>query len=286
MVKIFTDSGANLPAEYIAEHQISVLQLSYMVNGTAYVHEAGQPFDGKQFYDAMRNGADVKTSMVNMDAFLTAFTAALELGEDILYVGLSSGVSGTFHAAVTAAEELRESYPMRQIVVFDTFGASLGEGLFVYKAVELLEKGETLSATETALYAYRPHICQYYSVDDLKYLRNSGRIRSSTALVGNVLQMKPILTASEDGKMLMHEKVRGRKQVIVRLAEIYDTLVIDKNADIGIAHADNADGADALLMALRAKNFTGRCITVYCEPVLGSHAGPGFLALFFAGIHR
>ena len=286
MVKIFTDTSANLPVALTTVHNITVIPFSYTVGGVPADNTPGRDFDGKAFYDAMRAGADVQTSMVNTHDFTEAFSAALEAGDDVLYVGMSGGISGTAHAAVLAAQELRESYPARKILTVDTYAASMGEGLMVLLAAELLESGATLEETYNTLLARRDTLCQYFTVDDLAYLKKGGRLSGAGAFVGTLLQIKPILMGDDTGHIVACHKVRGRRQSLCDLAARYDALVLDRTADISIAHADCIDDVEFLLGKLRECGFSGNCITVCYEPVTGSHVGPGTVALFFPGIHK
>lgn len=286
MVKIFTDTSANLPVSLTEAHNITVIPFYYTVGGVPADNTPGRDFDGKAFYDAMRAGADIRTSMINAHDFTEAFTPALESGHDVLYVGMSGGISGTAHAAALAARELSESYPARRIVTVDTYAASMGEGLLVLLAAQLLESGASLEDTEKTLLARRETLCQYFTVDDLAYLKKGGRLSGAGAFVGTLLQIKPILMGDDTGHIVACHKVRGRRQSLCDLAKRYDTLVLDRTADISIAHADCIDDVEFLLSKLREYGFSGNCITVCYEPVTGSHVGPGTVALFFPGTHK
>ena len=192
MTQLFTDTSANLPAEIIDEYGIEVVPFSYTIDGVEYIPE--REFDGKAFYAAMRAGSEVKTSMVNAGTFIERFKTALDAGKYVLYIGMSGGISGTANAALMAKQELDEEYPDRKIVVIDTLAASLGEGLFVIKAAEQLKDGVALDAIEEAIRAQVPSMCQSFTVDDLKYLKNTGRVSGAAAIIGNVLSIHPILT--------------------------------------------------------------------------------------------
>ena len=286
MTKLYTDTSANLPLALLREYDIAVIPFSYTVNGVAEDYSEETDFDGKAFYDAMRRGAEVKTSMVNPATAAAFFERALAQGDDVLYVGMSGGISGTAHAAALAAEELREKYPRAKIMTIDTYAASLGEGLQVLEAAELLRAGKSFEEVGDRILARRPHMCQFFTVDDLNYLKRGGRISSATALIGTVLSIKPILRGDETGHIVSCGKVRGMKRAYAELANYYDTRALDKSESIGIAHADNAEGAQALLALLREKGFTGECLSVCYEPVTGAHVGPGTVALFFYGTEK
>lgn len=284
MTQLFTDTSANLPVEIIDEYGIEVVPFSYTIDGVEYIPE--REFDGKAFYAAMRAGSEVKTSMVNAGTFIERFKEALDAGRDVLYIGMSGGISGTANAALMAKQELDEEYPDRKIVVIDTLAASLGEGLFVIKAAEQLKDGAALDAIEEAIRAQVPSMCQSFTVDDLKYLKNTGRVSGAAAIIGNVLSIHPILIGDYEGKIVVKAKVRGMKRTLDALAERYAELALSKTETIGIAHADNEEGKAYLVQRLRDKGLTGKCLSVCYEPVTGSHVGPGTVALFFFGTDR
>ena len=284
MTQLFTDTSANLPAEIIDEYGIEVVPFSYTIDGVEYIPE--REFDGKAFYAAMRAGSEVKTSMVNAGTFIERFKTALDAGKDVLYIGMSGGISGTANAALMAKQELDEEYPDRKIVVIDTLAASLGEGLFVIKAAEQLKDGTALDKIEENIRAQVPSMCQSFTVDDLKYLKNTGRVSGAAAIIGNVLSIHPILIGDYEGKIVVKAKVRGMKRTLDALAERYAELALSKTETIGIAHADNEEGKAYLVQRLRDKGLTGKCLSVCYEPVTGSHVGPGTVALFFFGTDR
>ena len=286
MTKLFTDTSANLPLTLLREHDITVVPFSYTVNGVTQAYNEETDFDGKAFYNAMREGDEVKTSMVNPATAAEFFARALARGDDVLYIGMSGGISGTAQAAVIAAGELTEKYPARKIVTIDTYAASLGEGLQVLEAAHMIEEGTSLDEIKAHLLARRPHMCQFFTVDDLAYLKRGGRISSATALIGTVLSIKPILRGDETGHIVSCGKVRGMKRAYQELANYYDGRALDKSEMLGIAHADNEEGAQALIALLRDKGFTGECLNVVYEPVTGAHVGPGTVALFFYGTEK
>lgn len=286
MIQIFTDTSANLPAAYIQKYSLRVIPLTYFVDGAEAHQDPAVDFDGKAYYDAMRSGTPVSTAMINLAAFLEPLHAALAAGDDVIYIGMSGGISGTAQAAVIAAGELTEKYPARKIVTIDTYAASLGEGLQVLEAARMIEEGKSLDEIKAHLLSRRPHMCQFFTVDDLAYLKRGGRISGATALIGTVLSIKPILCGDETGHIVSCGKVRGMKRAYQELANYYDGRALDKGEMLGIAHADNEEGAQALIALLREKGFTGECLTVVYEPVTGAHVGPGTVALFFYGTEK
>ncbi len=286
MIKLFTDTSANLPAELIKQHGISVVPFSYTVDGKEARYDSETDFDGAAFYSAMRAGAIVRTSMINTDTFLCYFRQEAVKGNDVMYIGMSGGISGAANAAAAAVRELKAEYPALKFAAIDTFAASLGEGLMVLRAAELIDSGQTFEEIERFILTGRRHMCQFFTVDDLVYLKRGGRISGTAALIGSMLNIKPILKGDDTGHIVMCDKVRGSKRAILNLAEKYGRLVFDRDVRIGIAHADNSEGAARLVELLRERGFGGKCINVCYEPVTGSHVGPGTVALFFYGMHK
>ena len=279
MVHIITDNAANLPQALREQYGIEELCLTYTVDGVPA--DTSVEFDGRGFYDALRRGASVQTSMVTPDAAQKGMEPYLINGEDVLYVGLSSGVSGTCWGVGLVARELAEKYPERKIRVLDTRGASLGEGLIVLAAAKLAAEGRVIEEIAVRCEELCGKMRQHFMVDDLKFLRKGGRISGSAALAGTLLQIKPILQGDEEGKIVQLAKVRGKKAGMEELVALYDQMVEDRNAPVGISHASSP--ADALHIATRLRQVgcTGEILTVCHEPVTGAHVGPGMLAVYF-----
>lgn len=288
MIQIITDTSANLPEEMLRELNIEMVPFHYTVDGVEYPspQSNNKLFDGAPFYDALRKGAVAHTSMVNTHAFCQAFEPFLTQGTDIIYVGMSSGISGAYQASVCAAQEMRKRFPERKIAVIDTRAASLGEGLPVLHAARMNRNGFAFDEIVSSTQNNSAFICQYFTVEDLVYLKRGGRISSAAAFVGNVLQIKPILMGDLDGKIVIHHKERGRRKALVALVQRYEELIADKKAPVGIAHADSEEDANYLAQRLRESGHQGELIITCYEPVTGAHVGPGTIALFFYGIHR
>lgn len=286
MIKLFTDTSANLPVSITKEYDIEVVPFSYTVNGKEVPYSADTDFNGRAFYEAMRAGAEVKTSMINVSDFMAAFEPWIAKGDAVIYVGMSGGISGTANSAKLAAEELLEKYPAAKIAAIDTYAASLGEGFLVIETAKMIERGDPFLKIVKKIELLRKNMCQFFTVDDLAYLRKGGRISGAAAVVGTVLNIKPILRGDENGKIVLCGKIRGFNKSMEALANKYDELVFDKTADVGIAHADNPEGAQRLEDILRTKGFSGELLKVVYEPVTGSHVGPGTIALFFMGEHK
>ena len=284
MYQIFTDLAANLPEELVDRYHIGIVVISCSVNGK--VLDVSQGFDGPAFYAAMRAGAETRTSMPAPAVFLDAFRPVLEKGEDILYIGMSSGISGTVGLARTVAADLLEEFPARRITVVDTRAASLGEGLEVLAAAKAQAEGADYDTAVSIAREGRDHVYQIFTVEDLDYLRRGGRLHSAVARVGNMLNVKPVLWGDADGHIVMKNMNVGRRRSLDTLAAHYKEHCIDRAAPVGLAHCDSP--ADAALVAekLRAAGCTGEILTVCYEPVTGSHVGPGTVALFFHGPAR
>ena len=281
MVQIFTDTAANLPMKLLEEYGIRSVPLTYEVDGVEPDHSID--FNGPAFYEAMRKGAEVKTSMVNPQKAAQAMEESLQAGLDVLYLGISGGISGSCWGVGVQCRELAEKYGEDRIAVLDTRGASLGEGMVVIETAKRAGARESLSQLVEFAKSRCACMQQFFVVDDLKYLRKGGRISGGARLAGTLLQVKPILRGNEEGKIVVYDKVRGKKKALEALAEIYDKTVDDRSAPIGIAHADAPADALHLQSLLRARGATGEILHVCYEPVTGSHVGPGALALFFMG---
>ena len=284
MFTILTDTSANLDRIWLEEHRVLAIPFHYFVNGEDRTCLDTERFDGAAFYEAMRQGEKITTSQITPQAYEDAMRPVLERGEDILYISMSSGISGSYDQAELTARLLREEFPARAIYTVDTIGASLGEGLLVACAVEARDRGEDVKVVYEMLMAQRRRMCQVFTVDDLKYLRATGRLSNVAALVGTVLNIKPLLKGDEKGRIVSFAKIRGRRRAIQAMAERYDRFVEDAGAQtVGIAHADCQEDVDYLIGLLKANHPPRDILTVTYEPVTGSHVGPGTLALFFFG---
>lgn len=285
---IFTDSSANLTKETLAALDIRVVSLTYSVNGEERLcYDPDVAFDGDAFYAALRDPAyHVRTSLINSERFKAAFEPELSAGNDIVYLAMSSGISGTYQSALTAAEELKAVYPQRRIFAIDTKAASLGEGLMVCRAAMMREDGKTIEEIIAWVEQARRSVCQYFLVDDLQYLSRGGRISGMSAFVGTMLQIKPIMKG-EDGKIVLGSKVPGRKLALRSLADLFEKSAVDPESQtIGIAHGGCEKDAFALRDMIAAKHPAVDFMIVCYEPGTGAHVGPGTVALFFYGTNE
>ena len=278
---ISTDTSANLPTAELQWHQLYLLPFSYIVDDVEHQCLDLTAFDGDAYYEMLRH-TPASTSMISMDQYRRLWEPLLQEGQDVLHVGMSSGISGAYQSAVMAARELREEYPQRRLVVFDTRAASLGEGIQVLHAATCREAGYTLDETVRELAELRPRIRQIFTVDDLMHLRRGGRVSAVSAAVGTALRIKPLLKGDEAGRIVVFGKVQGRKRSVRALADNFAA-----NAEllgrwpVGIAHAGCRDEALALAAMLKVHDPKARIIVVDYEPVTGSHVGPGALAMFY-----
>ena len=241
----------------------------------------------KEMYDGLRSGQAAKTSAVNPSRWGEVIEPALSAGQDVLVLAFSSGLSTTYQSAVIAAEELGEKYPERTIRVVDTLCASMGQGLLVWYACKKRDEGLSLDALYSWVMENRLHLCHWFTVDDLMYLKRGGRISAATALVGTMLQIKPLLHVDDEGHLISMSKARGRKAAIDALVRKAQELGAGyDNSTMFISHGDCREDAEYLAQQLKEKCGVKEVVISYVGAVIGSHSGPGTLALFFLGSHR
>ena len=284
---IWTDTSANLPAAMCRLLGIKVLPFHFSHNGggeECCLDTDAFPYD--DYYEDLKAGGTATTSMINPEAYREVFEQEAKAGQDVLYIGMSSGISGAYGASVLAAREVAEMYPDRCVKVFDTKGASLGEGLLVLAAQKLQKAGADLQKVLRELDRLRSHMMQVFTVDDLMYLKRGGRISRMKAVIASVLNIKPILRGDEEGRIVVTNKAVGRKASIRALADDLIANIDESDAcGIGIAQAGCKADAEALIRRIRAKRPNLPILTVPYEPVTGSHVGPGALALFYISRH-
>ena len=284
---IITDSSCDITPELLTQWEVPCVSLSYKFDEDAASHgNYDLPFD--QFYERMRKGSVARTAAANMDTFHKAFEPYLKEGKDLLYIGFSSGLSTTVNSAAMAAKELLEEYPERKLLVEDTFAASAGFGLLVYLTVQEKRKGASLEEAAKFVEDTRFHLCHWFTVDDLVYLKRGGRVSAAKAFVGGVLNIKPVLHMDDPGHLINMFKVRGRKASVKALADKYGELAIHPGPDdtVFISHGDCIEDAKSLERMLAERYGAKVRLITYVGPVIGSHSGPGTLALFFLGRER
>ena len=283
---IFTDSCSDIKPEMLEKWGVAYGDMTFTFEGEDKIY-TNRDMSTDEFYDRMRAGGIAKTAAINAAAFAEAFTPILDAGKDILYLAFSSALSTTVNSAHMAAEDLKETYPEREIVIVDTLAASAGGGLMVYMAVAKKSEGATLQETAEYIQSLLPGLCVWFTVDDLEYLKRGGRVSSLTAMAGGLLGIKPVLKMDDEGHLIKDFTVRGRKKSLEALADRYTQLSNEeKNTPIFISHAQCE--ADARILADLLMQRHGVEVTLITDvgPVIGSHAGPGTVALFFLGKHR
>jgi len=279
---VVTDTSGNLQNQQVREYDLKVIPFCYYINGEEHTCLDTDTFDGDAFYAIFKGDTKVTTSQINPQTYADFFLPFLAEGKDIIYVSMSSGISGSCQSSMLGAEMALESYPDRKIEVIDTLGASLGEGLVAIHAAELRDAGLETEEAAQQLRALSERMFNVFTVDNLMFLRRGGRLSNLAAVVGTVLHIKPILKGAVDGKIVAFAKVRGRKRSIEALASQYDKLVVaPETQTVGIAHAACRADAEYLVSLLKKNRPPKDILLVDYEPVTGSHVGPGALALFF-----
>ena len=293
MFQIIVDSAANIPAELVEKYKIEVISFINMIDGKPMPgFEPGltpeeERAKGKEYYNAIREGMVVHTSLVNSAEFRDYFLPVLTGGEDILYISLSKNISGTYQAAKIAAEDLLEEFPDRKIVLVDSMNASLGQGLLAIYASEMRDQGMDVEAIGQALRDMVHGMNGVFTVDDLKYLAASGRISNAKAVVGNVLNIKPLLKGNKDGYIVQFRKCRGRKKSLKDLIDLVCNNIVDpENQILGIAHADAYEESLMIMDKIQERVKVREFINTSYDYCTGSHVGPGTIALFFIARDR
>lgn len=283
--RIVTDTCCDFSQDMYKELALAVVPLS--VNFRGKEHNRYTEAWLQEMYDGLRSGETATTSAANPENWATVIEPVLAAGEDALVMAFSSGLSTTYQSAMIAADELREKYPDRKIRVVDTLCASLGQGLFVWYACKKRDEGLDLDALADWCEAHKQNICHWFTVDDLMYLKRGGRVSAATALVGTMLQIKPILHVDEEGHLVSVAKARGRKASIETLAKKVGELGLPgENDTVFISHGDCREDVRYLEQLLKEKYGVKEILVDYVGAVIGSHAGPGTIALFFLGEHR
>ena len=284
--KIITDSCCDFTDAMCAELGISYVPLIVTYNGESHTNFSEETAI-KAFYNELRNGVTATTSAVNPEGWANVMEPALAAGEDLLVITFTSGMSTTYQSAVIAAQELEEKYPQRKILVVDSLCAALGQGLLIWYACKKRDEGLSLEELAAWVEENKLHICHWVTVDDLTHLKRGGRISATSAIVGTMLNIKPIIHVNDEGKLINVAKVRGRKTAIDYLAnklgelgEGYD------NETCFVVHGDCEEDAQTLAAMVKEKYGVKHVHIGYLGPVIGAHTGPGVLALFFLGQHR
>lgn len=278
-----TDASCDMTEKQVTEAGVKVLPMEFQIEDKYYQHYPDcRMMSLEEFYGALRGGAVPKTTQINYMSFKSFFEPYLKAGKDVLYTGISTGLSGTYDTCMIAVRELEEEYPERKIVVIDSRCDSAGLGLLVYLAGKKYKEGATIEELEQFIVDTRDEIAHWFVVDDLEQLKRGGRISAAAAAFGKALQIKPLISCDENGKLVSVGKIRGTSNVIPTMAKHVERDAIDPKKNIAfIAHADNPDGAKALRKAI--KGMFKEVIITTVGPVIGSHVGSGMLAVVFKG---
>ncbi len=282
--KIITDTTADLPESYIRENELGIMVVPYIMDGIPQGEE--RKMEVKEFYDRMRGGMMPTTSQINPETAKEYLNGFLEESRQLLVLSFSSGLSGTCGNVSLAAREIMEERPDCRIVVADTLCASLGEGLLVHKAVQLKKEGKSLDETAQWVEAHKENLVHVFTVDDLFHLHRGGRVSKATAIVGTLAGIKPLLHVDEQGHLTAVGKVRGRKKSLQSLVDMMEKQVgswHDKNDCIFISHGDCAEDADYVKQLVEERFGRKDFLINEIGPTIGTHSGPGTVALFFMG---
>ena len=285
---IITDSTSDLSLSALQESGVMVIPMEFHLGGNSYHNYPDErEYDMKTFYAQLKAGQTSTTSQINQQTFIEVFEPVLQQGKDVLYLGFSSGLSGTFHSSCLAAEDLLHKYPGAKILCVDTLAASAGEGLLVYTAAK--KKAEGMGIEELAKWAEdnRLRLCHWFTVDDLNHLKRGGRVSPAAAVIGTALGIKPVLHVDDEGHLIPMEKVRGRRKSLDALVEhMVKTADPKEGQTVFISHGNAPEDGEYVAKQVKAKMKVRDVVISMIGPVIGSHSGPGTIALFFFGTKR
>lgn len=284
---IITDNTCDMPMEYYKEHNVGIMSLNYIMDGQIYTVENSMPVG--EFYNRLREGSMPTTSQANPAEVRQTLEAYCKQGKDVLYIVFSSALSGSYNNARIAAEGLNEDYPDTNVVVVDSLCASMGEGLLLYYAVSMKEEGKSLEEIRDWLEKYKLHICHNFTVDDLNHLYRGGRVSRTTAVLGTMIGVKPVLHMDDEGHLVSVGKARGRKKSITAVVDRMEKQIKgyeEQNKIIFISHGDCMEDAEYLRELVRKRFGTETFLVNHIGPTIGAHSGPGTLAVFFIGEYR
>lgn len=288
---IVTDSSCNLPEDIIEEIDVHILPLRFMVEDEEYVsYLRGSHVDLRQFYTMMRAGKVVTTSLPRVSDSIRTIEGLLDSGQDVFYLGFSSGLSGTYESTSNIIDDLAKKYPERALAHVDTLAASGGQGLLVVHAARLRKSGASLEEVASWVAKHRFNLAHWFTVDDLMFLYRGGRVSRTSARAGTILSIKPVMHVDDAGKLIPVAKAKGRKRSIKALLSHMKETFDDSYGiqRVMITHGDCIDDAQ-LLASMIEEEFSGRISDIiinYVDPVIGAHSGPGTLALFFLATSR
>lgn len=286
--QIVTDSSCDLPQAMADKLDLAVLPLHVHIGEETYANYLdGREIGFHDFFNRIASGEKATTSAVNVEEFKVVMEQKLQEGLDILFIGFSSGLSTTYQSGAIACQELQEKYPERRLIAIDSLCASIGEGLLVYLAAKKQQSGASMDEVADFVRETIPHLCHWFTVDDLMFLKRGGRVDAATALVGTVLQIKPVMHMDDAGTLKNVTKARGRKAALRALAQrLADTATDPADQTVFICHGDCLDDAEYTAEQIRALVPVKDIIINYVGPVIGAHTGPGVISIFFVGTHR
>jgi len=285
---IITDSSCDLPDHLVKELELEVLPLSFIMDGKTYRNwPDNREMSPKEFYGKQREGLMATTNAVNVEEAAQAIEAVLQQGKDALALAFSSGLSSTCNAFQIAAQELAGKYPERKVMVVDTLSASLGQGMFVYQAAKMRQAGKTMEEVRDWAEEYRFRQCHWFTVDDLFFLKKGGRVSAATAVVGTMLQIKPVMHMDDEGHLIKVDTARGRKKSLLALVDKVGELGVDPASQtMFLSNSDCLEDAQFVADEVKKRYGVKEVIINSIGPVIGAHTGPGCVALFFTGKHR
>ena len=285
---LLTDSSADLTDALVKELGVEVLPLSFTMRNKTYRNwPDNREIDPKDFYRQLREGEMATTSAVNVSDFTETIEPHLKEGRDVLVVAFSSGLSATCRSAQIAAEELMEQFPERKVYVVDTLCASLGQGLLVWYAARMKQEGKSMDEVRDWVEENKLHLCHWFTVDDLMFLKRGGRISSATAVLGTMLSIKPVMHVDDEGHLIKMGTARGRNASLKALVDhMAETAIDPGNQVVFISHGDCLEDAQYVAEQVRQKFGVQDIRINYVGPVIGAHSGPGTVALFFIGTQR
>ena len=285
---IVTDSSADLPAELVQELEVEVLPLSFTIQGKSYRnYPDGREMELRSFYQMLRAGEMATTSAVNVADYTAILEPLLQSGKDVLVLAFSSGLSATCHSAQIAAQELSEQYPERKVYVVDSLCASLGQGLLVWYAARMKNEGRGIGEVRDWLEENKLHLCHWFTVDDLHFLKRGGRISSATAVLGTMLSIKPVMHVDDEGHLTKVGTARGRNASLKALVDhMAETAIDPAGQTVFISHGDCEGDANRVAEDVKRRFGVQTVVLNNVGPVIGAHSGPGTVALFFLGRHR
>jgi len=282
---IITESTTDFAPEMINELQLVVLPLQYRIGEDTYSDRVGGGLTQVEFYNRLRQGGTATTAQINPAVFEEEFEKVLAEGKDVLYIGFSSGLSGTYNSALIAKDVLLDKYPERKIICIDSLCASMGEGLYVWYAAKLRDEGKSIDQVAAWLEENKLNLCHWFTVDDLNHLKRGGRISPTVAFVGTLLGIKPVLHVDNAGHLINVSKVRGRKAALDALVSKFKETALRPDQTVFISHGDCYEDAQYVAEQIKALGTTNVEIS-FIGPVIGAHSGPGTVALFFLGSER